>query len=242
MRRRTSLVLGLRAFILLSGGTVASAAGLTPALYDWNGFYAGAHAGGAWDHRDASIFNTTAGAFLVSGSTQASGVTGGGQIGFNYALSPHWIAGFEADISAADLQGSEIGATGYGKRDNKIDSFGTLRGRLGYAWNEIMFYCTGGFAWANEQMTRTQQIGTINQATPGTVESSSTAGSGWAAGLGLEWGFAPNWSAKFEYLHLDIGSQSFTFPLAMQRIDATARMDVVRVGLNYRFDWSVRGR
>jgi outer membrane immunogenic protein len=235
MRRRTSFVLGLLPFISLGGGTVASAAGLVPAIYDWNGFYAGAHAGAAWDHRDASIFNAATGVFRVSGSTEASGIMGGGQLGFNYALTPHWIAGLEADISAANLQSSAVGADVYGKRDNKIDSFGSVRGRFGYAWNEILFYGTGGFAWADEQMTRTQQIGTINLATPGTVESSSTAGAGWVAGAGLEWGFARNWSARIEYLHLAIGSQSFTFPLAMQRIDATARMDVVRVGLNYRF-------
>ncbi|MGA8475911.1 MAG: outer membrane beta-barrel protein, partial [Candidatus Cybelea sp.] len=167
----------------------------------------------------------------------AGGLIGGGQIGFNYAFDPHWIAGLEADISAADLHRSTVGAAAFGERDNKIDAFGTLRGRFGYAWNNLWLYGTGGFAWADEKLVRTQQIGTVNLAAPGTVESASGIGTGWVAGGGLEWGFAPNWTARLEYLHLDLGSKSFTFPLAGQRIDATATTDIVRLGVNYKFNW-----
>jgi opacity protein-like surface antigen len=100
---------------------------------------------------------------------------------------------------------------------------------------------TGGYAWAHQEIIRTQQIGTINGATPGTVESTSSITSGWTAGGGIEWAIRPNWSFRAEYLHLDFASQSFTFPLAGQRIDATAKIDVARVGLNYFFDFSRYG-
>jgi outer membrane immunogenic protein len=204
--------------------------------YDWTGFYIGGHIGGAWDHRDAEIFSS-AGALLASGSTNSSGVMGGGQIGFNFALAPNWIAGIEADVSGADLRNSVIGAAGLGQRDNDIDVFGTVRGRLGYAWNNWLLFGTGGFAWGDAHLTRTQLVGTVNNAIPGTVESASAIGVGWAAGAGLEWGFARNWAARIEYLHLDLGTQSFLFPLAAQRIDAKATIDVARFGLSYKFDW-----
>jgi opacity protein-like surface antigen len=182
------------------------------------------------------------GAFLVSGSTQASGIHGGGQIGFNYALTPNWIVGLEADISAADLYSTAVGAPAFGRRENKLDGFGTLRGRAGYAWDNLLLYGTGGFSWVHEQLIRTQQIGTVNLATPGTMESASSYATGWVAGGGLEWGAAKNWTVRVEYLHFGLGAQSFTFPLAAQRVDITTRMDVVRLGANYKFDWGRSGQ
>ncbi len=204
------------------------------AVQDWSGFYVGGNIGGAWDHRDASIFDPT-GAFLASGSTNASGITGGGQIGYNYHFARHWVVGFEADLAAADLRSTSVDVPAFGQRENKIDAFGTARGRLGLAWDNWLFYGTGGFAWAHERIVRTQQFGTINTATPGTVESSSTTGSGWAAGGGVEWALLNNWLLRVEYLHLEIGSQSFMFPLAGQRIDAMARVDIGRFGISYKF-------
>ena len=248
MRGWAITLLAVAACVAATDGDFASAADLSlapiykvpaaPAPYNWNGFYVGGQIGAAWDNRDGSIFNAATGAFLTSGSTHSSSLTGGGQIGFNYVLAPNWIAGLEADISAADLHSSAIGAAAFGERDNKIDAFGTVRGRFGYAWNNVWLYGTGGFAWAHEQLVRTQQIGTVNLATPGTVESSSGIGTGWVAGGGIEWGITPSWAARLEYLHFDLGSQSFTFPLAGQRVDATATVDTVRLGLNYKFDWN----
>ena len=152
MRRWAITLLAAGVCAAASGGDFASAADLSlapiykapaaPAPYDWTGFYAGGHIGGAWDRRDGSVFDAATGAFLTSGSAQSSNLTGGGQVGFNYALSRNWIAGLEADISAADLQSSAIGATAFGERDNKIDAFGTVRGRFGYAWNNVWLYGT----------------------------------------------------------------------------------------------------
>lgn len=201
----------------------------------WTGFYAGPHFGGAWNYRDATIFRQSTDIPLVSGSTSSSGVIGGAQAGFNYAYTPNWIAGVEADVSAANLHSINVSSFAYGERDNRIDVFGTARARLGYAWNGVLTYATGGFAWANEQIIRTQQFGIINGATPGTHESATATGVGWTAGAGVEWCFETHWTARVEYLHLGLDSQSFLFPLSGQRIDATARIEVVRFGLSYNF-------
>jgi opacity protein-like surface antigen len=209
--------------------------------YDWSGFYLGGHVGGAWEQRNIAQFSTVTGASEGSASGNESSVAGGGQIGFNYALSPNWIIGFEADVSATDLEGTGTGVNLRGvvvsQYANKIDLFGTARGRLGYAFNNWLFYGTGGFAWADDRINRTQLVGTIGQATQGTVESVTATGTGWAAGGGIEWGFAPNWTAKVEYLHLDLGTQTFNFPLAMVRRDASVSIDTARFGINYLFNW-----
>jgi len=206
------------------------------ALYDWSGFYAGLHAGGAWDHRSVTVYNSVTGTPLSSGSGNQSGVMGGGQIGYNFAFPSRWVVGVEADLSAADLGRTVIGANVFGERVNKIDLFGTARARVGYGWNNWLLYGTGGFAWADEQLTRTQQIGTVNNATPGTVESARATGTGWTAGAGLEWAFTRGWIARLEYLHLDLGTQQLLFPLAQQRFDPKATIDVGRFGISYKFN------
>ena len=202
----------------------------------WTGLYAGTHFGAAWNDRDATIFRQSTDTPLVSGSTSSSGVIGGAQAGFNYAYTPSWIAGVEADVSATNLHGTSASSSAYGERDNRVDVFGTARARLGYAWNGVLAYATGGFAWADEEIVRTQQFGSINNARPGTRESATATGVGWTAGAGAEWCFQTHWTARIEYLHLGLDSQSFIFPLSGQRIDATARIEVVRFGLNYSFN------
>jgi outer membrane immunogenic protein len=214
----------------------AAVAPVAPA-WSWTGVYLGLSLGAAWDHRDATISNVATGTFLASGSTHAANVAAGIQAGYNYAVTPNIVAGVEADLSITNLRNSTFGGTGFGERDNSIKEFGTVRGRVGYAWNSfVLLYGTGGFAWANEQIVRTQQVGTINNATPGTAESATATAPGWVAGAGVEWRLAQCWTARVEYLHLALSSQSFVFPLATQRIDASARIDTVRFGVNYKFD------
>ncbi|MGP0089908.1 MAG: outer membrane protein [Xanthobacteraceae bacterium] len=115
--------------------------------------------------------------------------------------------------------------------------FGTLRGRVGYTWNNWLFYGTGGFAWADQQLVRTQVAGTTGAAVQGTTESGSANKTGWTAGGGLEWGIAPSWTARVEYLHLGLGMASVTFPVARQRYEVSATVDAVRFGVNYLFNF-----
>jgi opacity protein-like surface antigen len=205
-------------------------------LYDWSGFYVGGHVGGAWDHRNVTIYNSITGVPLASGGTTASNVMGGGQVGYNFAFPSRWVVGIEADLSATDVGRTVIGGNSLGERVNKIDLFGTARARVGYGWNNWLLYGTGGFAWADEQMTRTQQFGIVNNATPGTVESAKATGTGWAAGAGVEWAFTRGWTARLEYLHLDLGTQQLLFPLAGQQIDPKVTIDVGRFGISYKFN------
>jgi outer membrane immunogenic protein len=225
----------------LSRAMPVKAPAIAPApIYDWSGIYVGGHVGGALDHRDVAVYSTVTGALLTTGSGDIGSAAGGGQIGFNYVVAPNWVVGIEADVSATDLGGQTpitTYATGSDQHSNKLDLFGTARGRVGYAWNNVMLYGTGGFAWANEKISRTQLTGTLAASTTGTVESATHTATGWAAGGGIAWGFAGNWIARLEYLHLDVGTESFVFPLARQRNDAAVTIDTVRVGLDYKFGW-----
>ncbi|HXX07451.1 MAG TPA: outer membrane beta-barrel protein [Pseudolabrys sp.] len=240
MRNRVLMLLAA-AFCSTASGSVFAAdmavprANPPPFIYNWSGFYLGAHIGYGWDHRDAEIFDST-GASLVSGSTQGSRVLGGAQIGINFAVAPQWIVGIEADYSGTNMGSTAIDGPAFGQRENNIDSFGTVRARVGYAWDRFLIFGSGGFGWAHEVLTRTQQIGTVNNAIPGTIEEVGATVPGWSAGLGLEWGVSPGWALRAEYLHLDLTSKDFAFVAAGQSIQATARIDAVRLGVNYIFN------
>ena len=215
--------------------------------YNWNGFYAGVNVGGAWG--DESLHQTTIpNAPGLNAAIHFSGVAGGGQLGFNWVAAPTWLLGIEADVSGADLKGTGIGFNGVGLESTswteKVGAFGTARGRLGYVANNWLFYGTGGFAWSNDNLTRTQLLTVPTSPVAGFVLSHDTIRTGWAAGGGIEWGVARNWVARLEYLHLDFSDQTFSFTTtsgAGTTITRTVeegrlKVDTVRVGASYLFN------
>lgn len=104
----------------------------------------------------------------------------------------------------------------------------TARGRVGYAVNNLLFYGTGGYAGAG--------IGQgIYDNAHNVIASSSSTRSGWTAGGGLEWGFAPNWSAKFEWLYMKFNTVALNTALAEGPRNVPFEDNVVRFGVNYRF-------
>lgn len=243
---------------------VASAADMAPAYkappmapvaaaYNWTGFYIGGHVGYGWGHNSSNSFST-AGVFLDSTAGDSSGVFGGGQIGYNWQFSPNWLIGIEADGSASDISGTTSGctATGCASGAGKTDDFGTVRGRLGYVINNVLLYGTGGWAWSHSHTDRTITCvvagggvcpgGPSPSPLTGMVSSSSGNNSGWVAGAGVEWMFAPNWTAKVEYQHLEFDNLSRDysyagFPGASRHIVTDSHIDTIRVGVNYLFNF-----
>jgi opacity protein-like surface antigen len=213
-----------------------------PVVYvvDWNGFYIGAHLGGAWQDHSAQTVIPSTGTVLETTSGSDASFAGGGQIGINYAFWTTWMFGIEADISGTLLHGSSITSDTTGttqvQNDNKTDMFGTVRGRAGYIWDNWLFYGTGGFAWSDANLARTQLMGTTGGAGPGTVDRLYGITTGWVAGAGLEWAFSPKWTVRIEYLHLDLGSSASQFTSSGLRRDVSSTIEVARVGLNYRFN------
>jgi len=121
---------------------------------------------------------------------------------------------------------------------DKLKYLSTVRGRLGLTADRFMFYLTGGYAWGEEHVTRTEISGTVNNAGPGTVETITNNSIGWTAGPGVEFAFAPNWIARLEYLYVHLDGVSYTFPLAERTITAPFDgISLVRAGVNYKFSW-----
>jgi outer membrane immunogenic protein len=225
--------------------------------YNWGGFYGGFHVGDAWTSTDFA--ETLAGVGVVeSGTTKSTGFIGGGQVGFNLLPAPNFLLGIEADISGASLDGAVgttptiAGATSIATWTETVDTFGTVRGRLGLVANNWLLYGTGGFAWAEDSFSRLQSVNNVISPadgifpTEGLLTSLSPTRTGWTAGGGIEWGFARNWTAKIEYLRLDLGGENFAFtaPFASGAAGASAftinegrlTIDTVRFGVNYLFN------
>lgn len=140
-----------------------------------------------------------------------SGFVGGVQAGYNFQNGP-WVFGVEGDIEAAGADDT------FAPWKFSNPWFGTLRGRAGYALSNVLFYGTAGLAF-----------GELRAQTFGWTESHTTAG--WTAGVGAEVGLAPNWSAKLEYLYIDLSTSQF----AITGVSNGYSASVVRAGVNYHF-------
>ncbi len=191
-------------------------------LYNWNGFYLGINGGGGWGRSrfDFPLTGTTTGDFNTSGGLF------GGTAGFNWQAGS-FVFGVEGDVDWANIKGSTA-CPGVGFTCTTSDSWlATARARLGFTANEWLFYATGGGAFGDVKMAVTGFSGqTVNR-------------TGWTAGAGIEYGFAPSWSVKVEYLHVDLGTASCSIPNCslVSQANVPFRAEIVRAGLNWRFNW-----
>ncbi|MGA8171614.1 MAG: outer membrane beta-barrel protein [Methylocystis sp.] len=222
----------------------------------WTGLYGGLNIGGGWSNTSYDFSNpglalvaattpnwwggngwagwgnngnsrgwawvpTTGGGLAIvpggPGSSSAGGVVGGGQVGYNYQFGAGGL-GFGILVGAeADIQGTSIGDVA------SLPWFGTVRGRLGYLFTpDSLLYGTAGFAY-------------------GGVDAGgySNTRSGWTAGGGVEWMFTPRWSAKVEYLFVDLDSGGASGGGGWNVGNHIhPQINVVRAGVNYHFNWS----
>ena len=119
----------------------------------------------------------------------------------------------------------------------RTKDYALATGRVGYAADNWLFFAKGGGAWGqgNSSGTSIAPGGAVFDTT-----SSSSNRSGWVVGVGVEWGFAPNWSAKLEYNHIDFGSTNVTIlsnVTGLSNVSSSETVEVVRAGVNYRFNW-----
>lgn len=242
-----NIILGAVAALVL-GPTATLAADLAVkapppvAIYDWTGFYIGAAGGGSLgtsDHIDVATGRSDASGYNIKGGLA------GGTLGYNWQMSS-FVFGVEADASWVGEYGSnpDIGLAGIldGAGNPLFTSstretwMATARARAGYAVNNLLFYVTGGYAAAGVE------AGVKDANTGVLLDSATSTRSGWTAGGGLEWGFAPNWSAKFEMLYMKFNS--VTFNTVQAEGPRTVPLDdtVARFGINYRFGGPVVAR
>jgi outer membrane immunogenic protein len=241
---------------------------VAPPAPSWTGFYIGGNVGYGWDSRSTGISAIStdpalapalaavlaAGSYPTSLSPSAKGVIGGGQVGYNWQLASQGLIGIEADLQGSGIKGSanqvlspaffDTTSTGVTK---SIDWFGTVRGRVGLLVTpQWLLYATGGFAYGQAKSSFISTDVTSGCLPGGTfcaAGASSGIRTGWTAGAGAEAMLSPNWSVKVEYLYLDLGAPtvsipSSTIPAIVFSTSTPFREQIVRVGVNYHFDWA----
>jgi outer membrane immunogenic protein len=223
MKRLALAVIGLMAL----AGTAAAADLARPAPqnyykappayvpYSWTGFYIGVNGGGAFG---SSSWNLT-------GSRNISGGLVGGTVGYNYQVGQA-VFGVEGDIDWADINGTATNMAcplGCKTSDTWLS---TVRGRLGYAADRFMPFVTGGLA-----------VGDIRASTPG-FAGASTTNAGWTIGGGLEAALSQNWTAKAEYLYVDLGNFNCGLNCGggLTTDNVSFHSNILRAGVNYRFN------
>jgi outer membrane immunogenic protein len=197
------------------------------AVYNWTGCYLGGEGGGAWGRsRDYGAVSGNA----FTNSFNLSGAIAGGTLGCNYQVSSV-VLGVEGDISWTNKSGSGtdilVPTTTNTTSEKWLD---TVRGRVGFAWDRVLLFATGGGAFSNVSFSACNSV-------TGLCDSGSQNRSGWTVGGGLEWAFADNWSAKFEYLHVDLGTGNLGAAPTFAARNIPVTDDLVRVGVNYRINW-----
>ncbi|PWJ79811.1 outer membrane immunogenic protein [Pseudaminobacter salicylatoxidans] len=215
---------------LLSTASVASAADVvipeepapvvTP-IFTWTGFYVGIVGGYNWGKADWTIEDT--GDFA---RFDAKGGFIGGTLGYNYQFYNNVVLGLETDLSWSGAKGDIPCPNPDFTCETKNRWIGTLRPRVGYAFDRFLPYITGGAAYGNVRLS-------ADNPTTGESFSDSNTRFGWTAGAGVEYAFTDNLTAKVEYLHIDLGKDDYN--IGGDTVRGKWRSDGVRVGLNYKF-------
>ena len=200
------------------------------AVFNWTGCYVGGHVGWGWGDKSWTFLPPSPAAGRDAGSHDVDGWLGGGQVGCDFQFG-NLVIGAEGSYSWAGIDGSHTGNAAQPLLNvvehSEIKSIGTATGRLGFASNNWLFYGKGGGAWVRDQFTVT------NAPSGGPFDERQTR-SGWLVGGGIEYAFAPNWSAKVEYNFIDLGNKT-VFARTPAPTDIDQQVHTIKFGLNFRF-------
>ena len=229
--RRFALAIVAASGVAVASASVATAADIPvkarPApspVWTWTGFYIGAHVGSAW----GTIESEVPGGGFSFASGAINGFLGGGQAGYNWQTGVI-VVGVEADASATSLKGTTPCIIGVAVCERKVDWMSTFTGRVGFTADRALIYVKGGGAWANFKYT-TSAFGLG-------VASAEKGQWGATIGAGVEYAFAPGWSAKIEYDFMDFGKHTVAFANVgggVTNVDVTQFVHAVKFGVNYK--------
>lgn len=204
------------------GRPVYKAPLMAVAAYNWSGLYAGVHIG--YISVTGNFFRTNG----VTSSADGDGLLLGGQIGYNWqAAGSPWVYGIEADVSGVGADSED--SPNVNSINAGTNAIGTVRVRAGYAVDRALWYLTGGYAWADNELK-------LSGPAFGGTQTSSKVHSGWTIGGGLEWAFADAWTAKIEYLYMSFGREDyFAGVFGAPGLGIDMDMHTVKLGVNYIF-------
>lgn len=209
------------------------------AIFNWTGFYIGANAGYGSAAGAATLTALTGPAAGFSSRSTGDGIKGplaGGQAGFNWQTGA-LVLGVEGDYQWANLNRSVTYVCGFAcsiSEKTAMTGFGTLRARVGAAFDHVLIYATAGGAWVQASDEATLTVGALS----GQLAKISPNGFGWTAGGGVEFAIDRNWSVKGEYLYLStagLSGQGAVTGIGNVRLDIDAHAHIGRAGINYRF-------
>ena len=253
MKKFLAGVIGLAAWGLAAPASAADVAAhpyapvysYIPALYDWSGFYVGANGGYGSNHSCRDSADTLTGAFLAhEGCNNSTGGVAGAQIGYRWQAAS-WVFGLDAQGDWAGIRGSNVNPNAPATTNrSRIDSLGLFTAQIGYAWNNALLYVKGGGAVADARYDVFTTVGNI----PFSTAAFDQGSWGGVAGVGMEYGFATNWSAAVEYNHLFLPDHLTGFNTvpppgvlaSTERVRAST--DLVTVRVNYRWGGPVIGK
>jgi outer membrane immunogenic protein len=219
-------------------------------IYSWTGLYVGGNVGYGFGN---DLVAQTISSVSIVGTTEPNthltpkGVVGGVQLGYNWQGDRNWLVGFEADLQGSAQTDTACAplacitaaaGTEFITVQHQLDYFGTLRGRLGAINDNVLYYVTGGAAFGHVKQTVTQNVSVT--AVPLFGTGSSTADMiGWVIGGGIEAALWGGWTAKAEYLYMDLGSLATSVDFSQPgnpgtvTTNSTVRDHIVRIGANY---------
>jgi outer membrane immunogenic protein len=205
--------------------------------FSWTGCYIGVQGGGAWG--SSRHINEVAGVRTnITDHYDVDGFLVGPTAGCNFQTGG-FVFGIEGDWSWSSKEGEGRNIPPFSTdavSQTREDWLATIRGRLGWAFDRWMIYATGGGAFADIEAR------VVPDAITGVAPiSESKTRAGWTVGGGFEWAFAPNWSAKIEYLHVKFENEGYFLAppvgFANRAGGVPLNNDIVRAGINYRFGW-----
>ena len=245
---RTPLFICVAATALTAGARAADMRRMPAPMMEagpgWTGCYIGGHLRISGENTKTNTVNTVTGALDRSDGYNKSNAYDGLQLGCDFAMSSSVVVGAVADVSSGerrDLVFTDPTGTISFQTHTDIHDQGSVRGRIGYVLENVpvlgntLLYGTGGWAWMNSSITRTQLVGITGLAVPGTAESAHIDRSGPTGGVGIEWHFAKNWTWLLQYRYTDFGSATVTYPIAQRAATISTTQNALEFGLNYRF-------
>jgi outer membrane immunogenic protein len=226
-----------------------------PPPFTWTGLYVGAQIGYAWGHDNVTWAGVSNDDEQAVGAFQQTpnGVIGGAHVGYNLQYDPWLVLGIEASVDGTSFShtlavavNDVLGDTpGVLSATSRADVQGSIRGRIGIAFDRLLIYGTGGVAFTDfytELVDRTGFFGV----TPGTEAAFTNARAGWTAGGGIEYAVTDNWWVRAEYRYSNFGTTRdfpFTgilpFPDSFVRVQHHLTGNQVQMGFSYRFDWTI---
>jgi outer membrane immunogenic protein len=213
-------------------------------VFTWTGVYVGGQIGYQWGQsRDPYLDALGVESVPLPLAHSDSGIVGGAHIGYNYQFSS-FVLGIEGDVNGSSYRGSEYsvfeGDVPLGE-STRIGIEGSIRGRIGWAWDRVLIYGTGGVAFAS---VKSEFDDDLFIGTPFESTSVSKERTGWTAGGGIEYAIDNNWSVRAEYLYSDYGHARYDLspvadiPPGEAFIDKHITTNRVTAGFSYKFDFA----